>query len=110
VRVDGEESTQERGNVATIKQASKQDTNRRERERERELACFVKSLDCGRLERASCSSAQAELPVVRLQDQSSKGETSNSCEELWIARFITAIVENTTIRETEKQADGRPDR
>jgi hypothetical protein len=47
--------------------------------------------------------------VVRLQDQSSKGETSNSSEELWIARFIRAIVENTTIRETERQRNRRTD-
>jgi hypothetical protein len=58
----------------------------------------VKSLDCRFLERASCSLAQAELPVVRLQDPSIKGETSNPIEEVWIARLITAAVENTTIR------------
>jgi hypothetical protein len=39
---------QERGNVATIKQASKQDTNTREREREREsLLCFALLCICG---------------------------------------------------------------
>jgi hypothetical protein len=47
--------------------------------------------------------------VVRLQDPSSKGEIPNSSEELWIARLITAIVENTTIRETERQRNRRTD-
>ncbi len=80
------------------------------------LAYFVKSLDCGFLERASCSSAQTELPVVRLQDPSSEGETSNPIEEVWIARLITAAVESTTMRErerhthTHRETDRRTDR
>ncbi len=78
------------------------------------LVCRRLSPVLDRLRRASCSSAQAELPVVRLQDPSSKGETSNPIEEVRIARLIT--VQSTTMRErdththTHKQTDGQTDR